>query len=123
MPKRKLREYCRQPFPYRIMEGLPVIRAQYQGDSRLRRLRVDYQAWRSASIWWGPIKGPPSSHLLGAFRDELGINLPRVIVGCLGVGEFCLGNFRNLLSPALVYRGKAPLGALTRCANRFSVHQ
>src|ERR1700747_2592520 len=36
--------------------GLPVIRAQYQGESRLRRLRVDYQAWRSASISWEPHK-------------------------------------------------------------------
>src|SRR6267154_2298746 len=68
-------------------------------------------------------KCSPNFPLLSAFRNELCINLARVVVSCLGVGEFRLGNLRSLLSPALVYSGKTPLSTLTGSANRFSVHQ
>jgi hypothetical protein len=76
----------------------------------------DEQAGRSGKLC------SPYYLLLWAFRDEFGINLAGMVVGCLSVGEFCLGNPRSLLSPALAYSGKAPLSTLTRSANGFSVH-
>ena len=58
-----------------------------------------------------------------AFRDQLRINLARVVIGRFCVGKLCLGDLRSLLRPALVDAGKTPTGTLARRTNGFPVHQ
>jgi len=54
---------------------------------------------------------------------KFSVHLASVVVGCLRLAEFRLGNLGRLLRPALVHSGEAPLSTLPRCANRFFVNQ
>src|SRR5437879_9245664 len=106
-----------------IQVGNPYLIALRQSGPSGHNRRGNNRLWDEQVGGTTTRSARPTSHLLCAFHDEFGISLAGVIVRCLGVGKFRLGNFRSLLSPALVYCGKTPLGALTRRANRFSVHQ